>query len=136
IVGQQQGVLEAWILPVKLLSHLTIEADVQGYPVPIDMNAMAREIEVRPDRTTITYAHIALTLTQTMFAPGDVADGTGAVVLFQVDSVKPVDLIFRFTPEVRKMWPELSSGLPSAEWVSQGASGFYVLHTDFPDFAG
>jgi hypothetical protein len=136
IVGQQQGVLEAWVLPVKVLSHLTIEANVEGYPVPIDLNEMAREIEVRPDRTTITYSHIALTVRQTMFAPEGVAEGTGAVVLFQVDSVRPVELTFRFTAEMRKMWPELSSGSPSAEWVALGASGFYVLHTDFPDFAG
>ena len=136
IVGQQQGVFEAWVLPVKLLSHLTIEANVEGYPVPIDLNAMAREIEVRPDRTTITYSHIALTLRQTMFAPEGVPEGTGAVVFFQVDSVRPVELTFRFTAEMRKMWPELSSGSPSAEWVAQATSGFYVLHTDFPDFAG
>ena len=72
IVGQQQGVMEAWVLPVKLLSHMTIEANVENYPVPLDLNSMAREIEVRPDRTTITYAHIAMTLTQTMFAPWQV----------------------------------------------------------------
>jgi glycogen debranching enzyme len=136
IVGQQQGEFEAWVLPVKLLSHMTIEANVQGYPVPIDMNAMAREIEVRPDRTTITYSHIALTLRQTMFAANDMPDGTGAVVLFEVDSLRPVDLVFRFTAELRKMWPALSSGSPAAEWVPQGASGLYVLHSDFPDFAG
>src|ERR1035438_5731478 len=136
IVGQQQGVFEAWVLPVKVLSHLTIEANVDGYPVPIDLNAMAREIEVRPDRTTITYAHIALTVRQIMFAPEGVPEGTGAVALFQVDSVRPVELTFRFTAEMRKMWPELSSGSPSAEWVAQTTSGFYVLHTDFPDIAG
>src|SRR5664280_258750 len=45
LVGQQQGPFEAWILPVKLLSHLTLQADVQGYPVPLDLNTMAREIE-------------------------------------------------------------------------------------------
>jgi glycogen debranching enzyme len=136
VVGQQQGVFEAWVLPVKLLSGMTIEANVEGYPVPIDLNAMAREIEVRPDRTTITYSHIALTLRQTMFSPDDAPEGTGAVVMFQVDSERPVDLVFRFTAEMRKMWPTPSSGQPSAEWVVQGASGFYVLHSDFPDFAG
>jgi len=136
IVGQQQGVFEAWVLPVKVLSHLTIEANVDGYPVPIDLNAMAREIEVRPDRTTITYSHIALAVRQIMFAPAGVADGTGVVALFQVDSVRPVELTIRFTAEMRKMWPELSSGSQSAEWVAQGTTGFYVLHTDFPDFAG
>jgi hypothetical protein len=136
IVGQQQGTFEAWVLPVKLLSHLTIEAQVEGYDVPIDLNAMAREIEVRPDRTTITYAHIALTMRQIMFAPQETCDGTGVVVLFEVDSLHPVDLIFRFTGDMRNMWPEPSYGTPSAEWVAQEASGFYVLHTDSPALAG
>jgi glycogen debranching enzyme len=136
IVGQQQGVFEGWVLPVKLLSHMTIEANVEGYPVPLDLNSMAREIEVRPDRTTITYSHIAMTLRQIMFAPNAMSEGTGAVVLFQVDAVRPVDLIFRFTGELRKMWPALSSGQPSPEWVAEGKSGFYVLHSDFDDFAG
>lgn len=136
LVGEQQGIFEAWILPVKLLSHLTIEANVQGYDVPIDLNSMAREISVRPDRTTITYSHIALTVRQTMFAPEDAKEGTGAVVLFQVDALHPVDLTFRFTAEMKEMWPEPNFGTPSAEWVAQGASGLYVLHTDFPEFAG
>ena len=136
IVGQQQGVFEGWVLPVKLLSHMTIEANIEGYPVPLDLNSMAREIEVRPDRTTITYSHIAMTLRQIMFAPNEMPEGSGAVVLFQVDSVRPVDLTFRFTGELRKMWPALSSGQPSPEWVAEGKSGFYVLHSDFDDFSG
>lgn len=136
LLGQQQGIFEAWILPVKLLSHLTVEANVQGYDVPIDLNSMAREIEVRPDHTTITYSHIALTVRQTMFAPEGAAEGTGAVVLFQVDALHPVDLTFRFTAEMRAMWPEPNFGTPSAEWVPQGASGLYLLHTDFPELAG
>lgn len=136
IVGQQQGEFEAWILPVKLLSHFTVEAEVEGYPVPLDLNSMAREIEVRPDHTTITYSHIAVTVRQTMFASEATADGTGAVVLFRVDAVRPVNLTFRFTPEMRPMWPERGKGTPSAEWVPESASGYYVLHTDYPDFAG
>jgi glycogen debranching enzyme len=136
VVGQQDGQFEAWILPVKLLSHFTIEANVEGYTVPIDVNQAASEIEVYPDHTTITYSHIAFTLRQTMFAPDEVKDGTGAVVLFQIDSIRPVDFTFRFTPEMRTMWPERGEGIPSADWVKQGDSGFYVLHTDYPDLAG
>jgi glycogen debranching enzyme len=136
IVGQQQGTFEAWVLPVKLLSHLSIEANVEGYAVPLDLDQMAREIQVQPDHTTITYSHIALTVRQIMFAPEHMPDGTGAVVLFQVDALHPVELTFRFTAEMRKMWPEVSTGLPAAEWVPRGTTGFYILHTDFPDFAG
>jgi glycogen debranching enzyme len=136
IVGRQEGVFEAWVLPVKLLSNLRIGAEVEGYAVPIDVNAHAAEIEVSPDRTVISYSHIAFTVRQIMFAPNGTEDGTGAVVLFQVDAVRPMDLTFRFTPEMRPMWPQPGSGAPSAEWVARGSGGFYVLHTDFPNFAG
>ena len=133
LVGQQQGEFEAWLLPVKLLSHMSVEATVEGYPVPLELNTMAREIEVRPERTTITYAHIAMTLKQIMFAP---VMGGPPVVLFQVDALHPVDLVFRFTPDLRKMWPALSTGATSSEWVKEGASGFYMLHSDYQNFAG
>ncbi len=136
LLGQQEGSFEAWVLPVKLLSHFTIHANVQGYSVPIDLNAAAAEIEVFPDHTVITYSHIAFTVRQIMFAPDDAEDGTGALVLFQIDSTRPIDLTFSFTPEMRPMWPQRSQGLPSAEWVKQESGGFYVLHTDFPDLAG
>jgi glycogen debranching enzyme len=134
--GQQEGTFEAWVLPVKLLSHFTIRANVEGYSVPIDLNAAAAEIEVFPDHTVITYSHIAFTVRQIMFAPDDAEDGTGAAVLFQIDSIRPMDLTFSFTPEMRPMWPQFSQGLPSAEWVKQGAGGFYLLHTDFPNLSG
>ncbi len=139
VVGQQDGTFEAWVLPVKLLSHFQIRAEVEGYSVPIELNPAAAEIEVLPDHTTITYSHIAFTVRQTMFAPSGTEagapDGTGAVVLFQIDAIRPMNLTFSFTPEVRPMWPERSEGTPSAEWVARGESGFYVLHTDFPDLA-
>src|SRR5271163_3903110 len=133
--GQQEGTFEAWVLPVKLLSHFAIRADVEGYSVPIDLNAAAAEIEVFPDHTMITYSHIAFTVKQIMFAPDDADDATGAVVLFQIDATRPMDLTFSFTPEMRPMWPQRTQGV-SAEWVKSGSGGFYVLHTDFPDLAG
>jgi hypothetical protein len=136
LVGQQEGTFEAWLLPVKLLSHFSISAEVEGYSVPIDVNEAASEIEVYPDHTTITYSHIAFTVRQTMFAPDDAEAGTGAEVLFEIDATRPMDLTFRFTPEMRPMWPERGMGTPSAEWVTQGTSGFYVLHTDYPSLAG
>ena len=141
LVGQQDGTFEAWLLPMKLLSHLTIEADVEGYTVPIDVNQQSSEIEVRPDRTVITYAHIAFTVRQIMFSPAGSPSGTGPVVLFEFDCLHPTDFTLRFTPELRWMWPERNEGVPGVEWVapppngSERTSGFYVLHADYPDFA-
>ncbi len=122
LVGQQDGTFEAWLLPVKVLSHLTIEANVDGYTVPIDVNQQAAGIEVRPDRTTITYSHIAFTVRQIMFSPPDLIPGasaqTGPVILFEFDCLHPTEFTFRFTPELRWMWPERNEGVPGAEWVA------------------
>ena len=110
IVGQQDGQFEAWLFPVKVLSHMRIEARVENYDVPIDVNAHAAEIDVEPDHTTITYSHITFTLRETFFAtqcgPQDPEKSTtGAMVLFTLDSIRPMTLTFNFTPEVKPMWP-------------------------------
>jgi len=156
VLGQQNGVFEAWALPVKVLSHMTIEADIEGYTVPIDVNQQAAEIEVRPDRTVVTYSHIGFTVRQIMFSPDDVPAGTGPIVLYEFDCLHPTDFIFRFTPELRWMWPQRNEGVPGIEWVAglhaaptqpepgpAGAisgvplpwHGYYVLHSDYPDLA-
>ncbi|KAA6463316.1 hypothetical protein DYQ86_08370 [Acidobacteria bacterium AB60] len=144
LLGQQDGSFESWLLPVKVLSHLTIEADVEGYSVPVDVNQQSAAIEVRPDRTVITYAHIAFTVRQIMFSPETGPSGTGPVVLFQFDCLHPTDFTFRFTPNLEFMWPMRNEGHPSPEWIpgvadgkvqSGGLNGFYVLHADYPDLA-
>lgn len=151
MVGTQDGQFEAWVLPIKLLSHLTIEANVQGYSVPINVNQQAAQIEVRPEATTITYSHIGFTLKQIMFSPEveGASPSTGPVCLFQVDADHAVDLVFRFTPEMRWMWPKRNDGIPGPEWVPYQrpahvaaepnqleGEGYYVLHMDYPDVAG
>jgi glycogen debranching enzyme len=164
LVGTQDGQFESWILPVKLLSHLTIEANVEGYAVPIPVNPQSANIEVRPDHTTITYSHAAFTLRQIMFSPDapelpagsreSAAPRTGPIVLFQIDALRPVDFVFRFTPEMRWMWPKRNDGIPGPDWVKfpwtptsapasattsevpPPAQGYYTLHMDYPDLAG
>lgn len=142
LLGQQDGTFESWILPVKLLSHVTIEAQIDGYSVPIDVNQQAAEIEVRPDRTIVTYSHVGFTVRQIMFSPANAPLGTGPVVLFEFDCLHPTDFVFRFTPNLEWMWPERNEGNPGMEWVdapaggAAGPKGFYVLHADYPNLAG
>ena len=164
VLGQQNGTFEAWVLPVKLLSHMTIEADIEGYTVPIDVNQQAAQIEVHPDRTIITYSHIGFTVRQIMFSPnmgdhsstGAGSAHTGPIVLYEFDCLHPTEFIFRFTPNLEWMWPERNEGVPGMEWVagphaapnakeagSTGSisgvplpnHGYYVLHSDYPDLA-
>jgi len=136
LLGQQDGSFEAWIFPRKLLSHMRITADMNDYAVPIDVNEQAATIDVQPGHTTITFSHANFTVRETLFAPQQAPDGAGALALYQIQAVRPMTLTFSFTPEMQRMWPALSEDRASPEWVKTGASGFYVLHLNFPDHAG
>src|ERR1700761_1536063 len=117
LFGRQNGVFEAWLWPEKLLSNFRIRAELADYAVPIDVNALAAEIEVTPAETTITYSHAAFTIRQHMFAArGENEPATGAAVYFEIESARPLEITFSFTPEMLHMWPAPNFGRPNGEW--------------------
>ncbi len=124
LFGRQNGRFEAWLWPVKILSDFTIQAELANYPVPIDVNALAAEITIAPGETTITYSHAAFTIRQHMFAPRDSNEPpTGAVAFFEIESARPLDVTFSFTPEMLRMWPAPNFGRPNGEWTVQRRLG-------------
>jgi glycogen debranching enzyme len=135
LFGRQSGKFEAWQWPVKILSDFRIRAELADYAVPIDVNALAAFIRVTPAETIITYSHAAFTVRQHMFASRSANASLPAAVFFEIDSARPLELTFSFTPDMLRMWPAPNFGRPSGEWVKDGDSGFYVLHTDNDKFA-
>ena len=135
LLGWQDGAFEAWIFPWKILDDMRMTVNMQDYGVPIDVNEHASTIDVQPGHTTITFAHANFTIRETFFAPQNAPDGAGALVFFQFQAVRPMDVTFSFRAEMLRMWPALSDDRPSPEWVKTGDSGFYILHLNFPDHA-
>jgi hypothetical protein len=134
LLGQQNGTYEAWIFPWKIFSGMRIMAEMQDYPVPIDVNQHAAEIDVTPDHTTITYSHANFTMKQIMIAPKEAPERAGVLVFYTIQAVRPITLTFSFEPVMQRMWPADSEGHPSADWVrTAGGSGFYILEDTFPD---
>lgn len=133
VLGEQGGVFESWAFPVKILSHVRLEARVDDYPVPINVNAQAAHFETHPGLSTITYAHAAFTIRQHMVAPRTPAPAA-PLVFFEIDSIRPLTLTVRFAPEMQRMWPAPVYGLPNAGWDE--AEGFYILYTDSPKLFG
>jgi len=136
LFGRQDGRFEAWLWPVKILSNFRIRAELGDYAVPIDVNALAAEIKVTPAETTITYSHAAFTIRQHMFAPrGTDSPATGVAAYFEIESARPIEITFSFTPEMLRMWPAPNFGRPNGEWVGKDGDGAYLLHTDNPQFS-
>ena len=137
ILGQQDGSFELWLLPVKLLHEAHLTARLKDYDVLIDLNAHAATLEVRPDHTTITYAHAAITVKQHMFIPHTAEPGLAtAVVLFEIHATRPADITLSFAPSMEQQWPAPNFGRPGASWVPSGTGGAYLLDTDNPAFFG
>ena len=97
VLGQQDGSFELWLFPWKVLSDLRISAQMDNYPVPIDLNQHAAWIEVRPDSTIITFSHANFTVREIVLAPRQAPDGAGALVLFRIEAVRPMTMTFSFT---------------------------------------
>jgi glycogen debranching enzyme len=137
ILGLQNGNVEMWSLPTKVFSNLHITAELDGYPVPIDLNAAAATIDVQPDHTTITYSHAAITVRQHMFVPaGEKNPAHGAIIFFEIESIHPATLTISFEPTMVQEWPAPSFGRPSASWVPMGSGGAFALATDNPEIFG
>jgi hypothetical protein len=137
ILGQQDGSFELWLLPVKVLHEARLTVKLKDYDTVIDLNAHASNIEVRPDHTTITYSHAAITVKQHMFIPHTSEPGLAtAVVLFEIHASRPAELTLSFAPSMEQQWPAPNFGRPGAGWVPSGTGGAYLLETDNPDFYG
>src|SRR5256885_3415585 len=106
LFGYENRTAEAWVYPLKVLDELSLSFRLEGYPLDIDGRDVMASIEVRPEATTLVYAHAAFTVRQTMFAP---LDEPGVIVLLDVDSTLPIAVTVSFRPRLRLMWPPPST---------------------------
>jgi Glycosyl-hydrolase family 116, catalytic region len=129
IFGYENRDAEAWVYPLEIVDGLALSFRLEGYPLEIDRGTMA-SIHVRPDATTLVYAHSAFTVRQIMFAP---LDEPGLVILLDVDSVLPLSITASFQPRLRLMWPAPST---SANLSWDADAHVYYLTEETNRFAG
>jgi glycogen debranching enzyme len=120
IFGYENRDAEVWVYPLEILDGLTFSFKLEGYPLAIGRETMA-SIAVRPEATTLVYAHSAFTVREIMFAP---LDEPGVVVLLDVSSVRPLSISASFRPRLRLMWPATSMSA-NLSWDAD-AHAYYV----------
>ena len=74
---------------------------------PIKGSDVARTIEVRPELTTITYSHATFTVKEHILAP---LDEPGLLVLLEVDTFRPLQIIVSFKTVFQYAWPGAFGG--------------------------
>lgn len=110
LFGNEAGDFEAWVYPMKLLRGLDLEFRLPDRSLPA--SALARELDVRPESATITYANESFSVREVIFVP---RHEQGAVIALEVDSHVPVTIEAHFRPDFQLMWPA-ALGATYASW--------------------
>ena len=106
-LGVETGEAELWVHPLKVGNGFQLSFSIAGYGVPLPGNSIARTVRVRPEAVTIEYGHAAFQVRQHVIAPSEHA---GLLVLLEVDSPEPMEVIAEFEPVLNYMWPASIGG--------------------------
>ncbi len=101
-LGREDGSFEAWVYPLKVLHDFDLSFGVAAYNEPIPGASLTSEVVVRPESSTIRYAHASFTVDATWFVPLEEAAG---LVLLDIDTSEPITVRVRFRTDLKPMWP-------------------------------
>jgi glycogen debranching enzyme len=101
-LGLETGEAELWVHPLKLASDFQLDFMIPDYVEPVRGSDVARTVEVRPELTTITYSHATFTVRQHILAP---VNAPGLIVLLDVDTFRPLDIVVSFKTVFQYAWP-------------------------------
>ncbi len=129
LLGDEGGAFEVWTWPLKLVRDLHLDFKIPEYDEPIAGASVAQRVIARPEGATVVYSNAAFTVEETLFAP---LDEPGAIILLDVRTVRPLDVLVRMSSDFNLAWPG-SFGGGSIYWdeerhafrLFQGGVGHY-----------
>lgn len=101
-LGTETGGAELWVHPFKLADNFVLAFRIPDYVDPVRGADVARLVDVRPELTTITYTHATFTVRQHILAP---LDRPGLLVLLDVETTRPLEVIASFRMVFQYAWP-------------------------------
>ena len=102
LFGTETGGFEVWAWPLKLVRDLDLAFRIPEYDEPIPAARVARDVVSGPAGATITYSHATFTVRQHLFVP---LHEPGAVMLLEVETVRPLDVLVRMHADFDLAWP-------------------------------
>ena len=121
IMGYAETGLEIWAYPYQILSGYHIGFRPLGTTTETDGRLLLRRITYEPDSITRIYIGSDYIVHEKLFVP---LDQPGAILSYEVENRKPVDIEIHFTPVLNLMWPAAIGG-QYTQWNSE-LSGFVI----------
>ncbi len=110
IFGNEQGTLEAWVYPLKILRDFHLRFHINGATLPAE--SLARTLIVHPESSTIVYTGDVFSVRETLFVP---VHESGAIIAFDVDASEPLEIEAVFNRDFQMEWPAALAGV-GEEW--------------------
>ena len=107
LLGREDGSFEAWVYPLKVLHDFRLAFGIPDYADPIPGTSLAASVDVRPEASTVRYAHASFTVDATWVVP---LGEQGAIVLLDVSTSQPLNVVVKFRPDLKPMWPAALGG--------------------------
>ncbi len=102
IMGYPGKGLEVWAYPFQLLDGYQIGFQAQGETSEADARPLLRRLIYAPESVTRIYAGPDYVVREKLFVP---LDRAAAVITYQVESRRNVNILVHFTPVLNLMWP-------------------------------
>ena len=121
IFGYPENGLEIWAYPLQLADSFSVAFRQQNGTTAIDGRTVLRRIQYSPEAVIRIYAGPDFIVREKLFVP---LEAPGAIVSYEVDGARPVDIVVRFTPVLNLMWP---GGIGGQEAAWNAAASGYLL---------
>ena len=106
-LGREDGSFEAWVYPLKVLHDFNLSFGVAAYADPMPGSTLVSAVDVRPESSTVRYAHPSFTVDATWFVPIDTG---GGLVLLDVHTSETITVLVKFRIDLKPMWPAALGG--------------------------
>src|SRR5262249_14727297 len=105
LLGNESGVVEAWVYPLKILRDLRLTIHTAGRRIPAE--TLVRTVNAHPESVTLVYAGDTFSISETFFAP---VNEPGAVIEMQVETEQPLEIEASFIRDFQLEWPASMGG--------------------------
>ncbi len=134
VMGYPEDGLEMWAYPFQILDHYRASFRPSGSNALKDGRQLLRRVDYRPDSITRTYVGPDFLVREKLFVP---LDEPAAVLIYEVEGLRPVDIEIHFSPVLNLMWPGGLGG-QYTRWKAAEATGVpgFVIAGQGNDLSG
>jgi hypothetical protein len=112
-LGHEDGTLEAYVYPLKLIDRFQLTFTVEGRSIPA--GTAIRRVVFRPGSTSLIYSGDEFQVIETLVTP---VDEPGGLLFLEVHSHSPLRIDGEFTRDFQLMWPA-SFATAYSNWNAQ-----------------